>query len=282
MDLPGTLAVDWLGVPLKAEGAKIGVLAVQTYRPEARLGEEEQALLTSSPPRWPWPSSGSGLANGCRPRCGRRKSCSGRSTIGSRTTCRSSPASSTSRPDDDQRPRRRSSASGNASSGSGRCPSSTRSSTNPRTWPTINFADYVRSLAVLSVPCLAGQRGPDPARVRTRQRRPGHQHGHPLRPDRQRARLQRPGARLPRTAGRDDPGGASACGAGTFELIVQDDGVGLPEGVRRPARPRPRAAARQSPRSSSSTGLDRRRATRRTRARPAAGPSANLQYKPRF
>ncbi len=46
VDLLGTLAVDWLGVPLKAEGVKIGVLAVQSYQPEERLGEEEQALLT--------------------------------------------------------------------------------------------------------------------------------------------------------------------------------------------------------------------------------------------
>jgi two-component sensor histidine kinase len=34
-----------LGVPLKTESAKIGVLAVQTYRTEARIGEEEKALL---------------------------------------------------------------------------------------------------------------------------------------------------------------------------------------------------------------------------------------------
>jgi two-component sensor histidine kinase/sensor domain CHASE-containing protein len=45
LDLIGQMAVDWLGVPLKTEGVKIGVLAVQSYRPEARLGEEERNLL---------------------------------------------------------------------------------------------------------------------------------------------------------------------------------------------------------------------------------------------
>jgi PAS domain S-box-containing protein len=41
----GPAATDWLGVPLKAHGQTIGVLAAQTYDPRARYGEREKDLL---------------------------------------------------------------------------------------------------------------------------------------------------------------------------------------------------------------------------------------------
>lgn len=41
----GSESVDWLGVPLQAEGATIGVLAVQTYNPGIRYTEQERDLL---------------------------------------------------------------------------------------------------------------------------------------------------------------------------------------------------------------------------------------------
>ncbi len=41
----GSDATDWLGVPLKARGRTIGVLAVQSYEPEACYTDREQAIL---------------------------------------------------------------------------------------------------------------------------------------------------------------------------------------------------------------------------------------------
>jgi PAS domain S-box-containing protein len=41
----GTNATDWLGVPLKARGRTIGVLAVQSYEPGVLYTEREQAIL---------------------------------------------------------------------------------------------------------------------------------------------------------------------------------------------------------------------------------------------
>lgn len=41
----GSNASDWLGVPLKARGRTIGVLAVQSYEPEACYTDREQAIL---------------------------------------------------------------------------------------------------------------------------------------------------------------------------------------------------------------------------------------------
>jgi PAS domain S-box-containing protein len=45
LDLLGTLAEDWLGVPLKAEERTIGVLAVQSYMKDARYTEQDKDLL---------------------------------------------------------------------------------------------------------------------------------------------------------------------------------------------------------------------------------------------
>ncbi|MCX6559609.1 MAG: PAS domain S-box protein, partial [Candidatus Aminicenantes bacterium] len=45
VDLLGQLAVNWLGVPLKIAEAKIGVMAIQTYRPQEHIGQEEKDLL---------------------------------------------------------------------------------------------------------------------------------------------------------------------------------------------------------------------------------------------
>jgi PAS domain S-box-containing protein len=41
----GSNATDWLGVPLKARGRTIGVLAVQSYEPEVCYTERDQAIL---------------------------------------------------------------------------------------------------------------------------------------------------------------------------------------------------------------------------------------------
>jgi len=41
----GSDVTDWLGVPLKARDRTIGVLAVQSYEPDARYTEREQAIL---------------------------------------------------------------------------------------------------------------------------------------------------------------------------------------------------------------------------------------------
>jgi PAS domain S-box-containing protein len=41
----GSSATDWLGVPLKARERTIGALAVQSYEPDARYTEREQAIL---------------------------------------------------------------------------------------------------------------------------------------------------------------------------------------------------------------------------------------------
>ena len=38
--------VDWLGVPLKTQHGVIGVMVVQTYNPEVRLGEVDKGILT--------------------------------------------------------------------------------------------------------------------------------------------------------------------------------------------------------------------------------------------
>jgi diguanylate cyclase (GGDEF)-like protein/PAS domain S-box-containing protein len=44
--LVGEPSVDWLGVPLRADGRAFGVLTVQSYRPEVRFGRAERDLLT--------------------------------------------------------------------------------------------------------------------------------------------------------------------------------------------------------------------------------------------
>ncbi len=41
----GQTPVDWLGVPLKTEEAIIGVMAIQSYRPDRRIREEDKDLL---------------------------------------------------------------------------------------------------------------------------------------------------------------------------------------------------------------------------------------------
>jgi diguanylate cyclase (GGDEF)-like protein/PAS domain S-box-containing protein len=43
--IPGTLAVDWLGVPLKCKGRTIGALAVQSYAGSVRYTPQDEALL---------------------------------------------------------------------------------------------------------------------------------------------------------------------------------------------------------------------------------------------
>lgn len=45
IDLVGEPAIDWLGVPLKAENETIGVLVVQSYNPRVRYGEREKNIL---------------------------------------------------------------------------------------------------------------------------------------------------------------------------------------------------------------------------------------------
>jgi GAF domain-containing protein len=45
IDLVGLPAVEWLGVPLKADGRTVGVLAVQTYREDRRYAPEDLELL---------------------------------------------------------------------------------------------------------------------------------------------------------------------------------------------------------------------------------------------
>jgi PAS domain S-box-containing protein len=44
-ELIGKRAVDWLGVPLKTQHKKIGVMAVQTYNPNERLSESDKDIL---------------------------------------------------------------------------------------------------------------------------------------------------------------------------------------------------------------------------------------------
>ncbi len=45
VEILGTPALDWLGVPLQVHGETIGVLALQTYDGDFRFGEEEKQLL---------------------------------------------------------------------------------------------------------------------------------------------------------------------------------------------------------------------------------------------
>ena len=45
VELVGTPSVDWLGVPLRAEGKTIGALVTQTYQAARRFGEREKHLL---------------------------------------------------------------------------------------------------------------------------------------------------------------------------------------------------------------------------------------------
>ena len=45
VELVGSRMVDWLGVPLKTQGKTIGVMAVQTYSENERLGEAEKDIL---------------------------------------------------------------------------------------------------------------------------------------------------------------------------------------------------------------------------------------------
>ena len=45
VELVGSRMVDWLGVPLKTQGKTTGVMAVQTYSEEQRLGEAEKDIL---------------------------------------------------------------------------------------------------------------------------------------------------------------------------------------------------------------------------------------------
>src|SRR5881409_2670310 len=59
-DLVGAPSLDWIGVPLKAHDRTIGVLVAQTYTEGTRFGEREKESSNSSPPKWPWPSSGNG------------------------------------------------------------------------------------------------------------------------------------------------------------------------------------------------------------------------------
>ncbi len=46
VDLMQTLAVDWLGVPLKAGDVTLGVLAVQSYSEAVRFNQQDKELLT--------------------------------------------------------------------------------------------------------------------------------------------------------------------------------------------------------------------------------------------
>ena len=45
IELVGSLGQDWLGIPLVDDGRPIGVLVVQTYRPEERYSDEDVDLL---------------------------------------------------------------------------------------------------------------------------------------------------------------------------------------------------------------------------------------------
>ena len=45
MNLVGAQSVEWMGVPLKAEGRTIGVVAVQTYREDRRYSRDDLELL---------------------------------------------------------------------------------------------------------------------------------------------------------------------------------------------------------------------------------------------
>ena len=45
LDLVGPQSEDWLGVPLKAGGATVGVLVVQSYTKEVRYTEQDRDLL---------------------------------------------------------------------------------------------------------------------------------------------------------------------------------------------------------------------------------------------
>ena len=45
IDVVGTDSIDWLGVPLRAAGGTIGVLAVQTYSKDVRFNEDQRDLL---------------------------------------------------------------------------------------------------------------------------------------------------------------------------------------------------------------------------------------------
>ena len=45
IELLGKRPVDWLGVPLSTQKGKIGVMAVQTYRPTERLSESDKDIL---------------------------------------------------------------------------------------------------------------------------------------------------------------------------------------------------------------------------------------------
>jgi HD-GYP domain-containing protein (c-di-GMP phosphodiesterase class II) len=45
VELVGTSSVDWLGVPLKANGVVIGVMVTQSYSEGTRFGQEEKELL---------------------------------------------------------------------------------------------------------------------------------------------------------------------------------------------------------------------------------------------
>ncbi len=46
VELVGAPSIDWLGVPLKAEGKTIGVLAVQSYSPDVRFREQDLEVLS--------------------------------------------------------------------------------------------------------------------------------------------------------------------------------------------------------------------------------------------
>ena len=46
IQIVGTPAVDWLGVPLKADERVLGVLAVQSYTPDVRFDDKDKELLT--------------------------------------------------------------------------------------------------------------------------------------------------------------------------------------------------------------------------------------------
>ena len=46
VDPIGSPVVDWLGVPLKVGNEALGVVAVRSYRPDLRFGEEEREILT--------------------------------------------------------------------------------------------------------------------------------------------------------------------------------------------------------------------------------------------
>ena len=46
VDSIGSPSVDWLGVPLKVGTSTLGVVAVQSYRPDVRFGDREREILT--------------------------------------------------------------------------------------------------------------------------------------------------------------------------------------------------------------------------------------------